>query len=191
MYSSCASSTCNWPSRVRAWRAKMSRMSWVRSSTRHGKRRLKVAQLRRAKGRDRRGPGRRWWKRRRRQSLPLCRRRSAWRDRAVARRCISSAATSPPALAHQLAKFGQRFLGVQARRICCRPDGLRSLTDGVDHRSSAMPRDAPRRVQFDWRAGEREVHANQDRTFRPVPPTTANRSSHRGSACSAPPSTAN
>ena len=46
MYSSCASSTCNWPSRVRAWRAKMSRMSCVRSRTRQGKRGLKVAQLR-------------------------------------------------------------------------------------------------------------------------------------------------
>ena len=34
MYCSCASSTCNWPSRVRACRAKMSRMSWVRSMTR-------------------------------------------------------------------------------------------------------------------------------------------------------------
>ena len=33
-YCSCASSTCSWPSRVRAWRAKMSRMSCVRSITR-------------------------------------------------------------------------------------------------------------------------------------------------------------
>ena len=34
MYSSCASSTCSWPSRVRACCAKMSRISWVRSITR-------------------------------------------------------------------------------------------------------------------------------------------------------------
>ena len=32
----CADSTCNWPSRVRACFAKMSRISCVRSSTRHG-----------------------------------------------------------------------------------------------------------------------------------------------------------
>ena len=34
MYCNCASSTCNWPSRVRACRAKMSRMSCVRSIAR-------------------------------------------------------------------------------------------------------------------------------------------------------------
>ena len=37
-YSSCASSTWSWPSRVRAWRAKMSRMSCVRSMTWQGSR---------------------------------------------------------------------------------------------------------------------------------------------------------
>ena len=44
-YLSCASSTCSWPSRVRARLAKMSRMSWVRSSTRDGGRALEIAQL--------------------------------------------------------------------------------------------------------------------------------------------------
>ena len=42
MYWSCASSTCNWPSRVRAWRAKMSRINWVRSKTRQGRSRSKL-----------------------------------------------------------------------------------------------------------------------------------------------------
>ena len=47
-YFSCASSTCSWPSRVRARRAKMSRISCVRSRTRELRLLLEIAQLRRA-----------------------------------------------------------------------------------------------------------------------------------------------
>ena len=46
-YLSCASSTCHLPSRVRARRAKMSRISCVRSTTLRSRRVLEMAQLRR------------------------------------------------------------------------------------------------------------------------------------------------
>ena len=47
MYFSCASSTCSLPSRVRARREKMSRMSCVRSTTLRSRRSLEVSELRR------------------------------------------------------------------------------------------------------------------------------------------------
>ena len=46
-YFSCASSTCHLPSRVRARRAKMSRISWVRSMTLRSSSLFELPQLRR------------------------------------------------------------------------------------------------------------------------------------------------
>ena len=98
MYSSCASSTCSWPSRVRAWRAKMSRISCVRSMTLQG----------RAFSRLRSWVGLRSWSTmatsacgrmpRPRKSLRPCRCRLSVAGSALGRCCSTSAATRAPAL---------------------------------------------------------------------------------------------
>ena len=113
MYSSCASSTCNWPSRVRAWRAKMSRINWVRSSTRQGS----------AASRLRSCVGERSWSKSTRSA-----------SAEAATPAISSTLPEPTRVAgsrlgaalhqlgshhaagarDQLAKLGQRLLGVEA-----------------------------------------------------------------------------
>jgi len=131
MYSSCASSTWSWPSRVRAWRAKMSRINWVRSRTRQGS----------AASRLRNWVGERSWSKRTRSASTDAARaaisstlpepmRVAGSGRG--RRWSSSAATWAPAL--------ETSSRTRRATLRCRGRGLRSrLLSETGGRFGALP----------------------------------------------------
>ena len=96
---SCASSTCSLPSRVRARRAKMSRISCVRSTTLRPTRLFEVAQLRRRQLVVEDDERRRRLVARDARALRPCRCRGTSPDRASARSCSTRSTTSAPAAA--------------------------------------------------------------------------------------------
>ena len=183
MYSSCASSTCNWPSRVRAWRAKMSRINCVRSSTRQGSAasRLRSCVGVRSWSKSTRSAS---WKPQRRQSPPPCRSRSAWPDRAAGGAAAASATTWPPALDTSSRNSARDSSASRPGDLARKASSARrsGLSWEASESSGAPGSLASRRTPGRRRArhacavavrADPKVHSHQDGSLRPATPAAS------------------